>query len=263
MDLKPSNVLIAGDGLPVLLDFHLARHPVRQGVSVTGRLGRPPRPMSPEQSDAVEATRQGRPASHPVDGRCDIYALGLLLAEAPDGSPVKAAEPCSLSRWKPGNPAVPLGLTDIVRRCLAADPAARYPTAAALAEDLRRHLDDLPLKGVPNRSPRERRPNGGGGALACPPASPWARWARHDPGRPGDGTPSEARRRGQGPRDRIVNAILWILRTGAPWRDPPGEYGPWGTAFIPLLVGADERVTGGGGWAGGLAGRPGRGQWLS
>jgi transposase len=32
-------------------------------------------------------------------------------------------------------------------------------------------------------------------------------------------------------RRQIVNAILWILRTGAPWRDLPEEYGPWGTAW--------------------------------
>lgn len=38
---------------------------------------------------------------------------------------------------------------------------------------------------------------------------------------------------GRPPRDRreIVDAILWILRTGAPWRDLPEEYGPWGAAW--------------------------------
>ena len=40
-------------------------------------------------------------------------------------------------------------------------------------------------------------------------------------------------RMGRPPRDRrqIVNAILWILRTGAPWRDLPPELGPWATAW--------------------------------
>ena len=33
-------------------------------------------------------------------------------------------------------------------------------------------------------------------------------------------------------RRRMVNAIMWILRTGAPWRDLPGEYGPFGTAWM-------------------------------
>jgi transposase len=38
---------------------------------------------------------------------------------------------------------------------------------------------------------------------------------------------------GRPPRDRrpIVNGILWILRTGAPWRDMPEEFGPWGTVW--------------------------------
>jgi len=40
-------------------------------------------------------------------------------------------------------------------------------------------------------------------------------------------------RTGRPPRDRrqVVDAILWILRTGAPWRDLPEEYGPWGTVW--------------------------------
>ncbi|MCP4448706.1 MAG: transposase, partial [Myxococcales bacterium] len=38
---------------------------------------------------------------------------------------------------------------------------------------------------------------------------------------------------GRRPRKRrvILNAIFWVLRTGAPWRDLPGEYGPWSTAW--------------------------------
>ncbi|MCP4444593.1 MAG: transposase, partial [Myxococcales bacterium] len=38
---------------------------------------------------------------------------------------------------------------------------------------------------------------------------------------------------GRRPRNRrvILNAIFWVLRTGAPWRDLPGEYGPWSTAW--------------------------------
>jgi tetratricopeptide (TPR) repeat protein len=51
---------------------------------------------------------------------------------------------------------VPAGLADIVAKCLAVDPNDRYPDAARLAEDLRRHLADLPLRGVRNRSLGER-----------------------------------------------------------------------------------------------------------
>ena len=51
---------------------------------------------------------------------------------------------------------VPVGLADIVDKCLAFDSRDRYPDAAQLAEDLRRHLANLPLRGVSNRSLTER-----------------------------------------------------------------------------------------------------------
>jgi transposase len=48
----------------------------------------------------------------------------------------------------------------------------------------------------------------------------------------GDVFPAPART-GRPPRDRrqVVDGILWILRTGAPWRDLPEEFGPWGTVW--------------------------------
>ncbi len=49
-------------------------------------------------------------------------------------------------------PEVSTGLADLIRKCLAIDPNDRYPDAAALADDLRRHMADLPLRGVSNRS---------------------------------------------------------------------------------------------------------------
>ena len=54
------------------------------------------------------------------------------------------------------NPEVSVGLSDIIHKCLCADTRGRYPNAAALAGDLRRHLNHLPLVGVPNRSVLER-----------------------------------------------------------------------------------------------------------
>lgn len=48
-----------------------------------------------------------------------------------------------------------------------------------------------------------------------------------------EGVFAPPKKMGRTPRDRrvIVNAILWILRTGAPWRDLPEEFGPWATAW--------------------------------
>src|SRR5262249_48654737 len=82
MDVKPSNVLITAEGQPLLLDFHLARGPILPGEWVADRLGGTPGWMSPEQRAALEAAEEGRPVSASVDGRTDIYALGLLLLEA-------------------------------------------------------------------------------------------------------------------------------------------------------------------------------------
>lgn len=169
MDVKPSNVLIAGDGQPMLLDFHLARGPMTAGDWAVGRVGGTPDWMSPEQHGALEATRLGRPIPASLDGRSDIYALGRLLREALAGPEPTPAPP---SRVDPGPAGVSVGLRDIIAKCLSADPALRYPEAAALADDLRRHLNDLPLAGVPNRSLTER----------------WRKWRRRSPGTLARGT---------------------------------------------------------------------------
>ena len=155
MDIKPSNVLIAGDGQPMLLDFHLARGPIQAGEWVLGRLGGTPGWMSPEQEAALDAVCAGRPVPEAVDGRSDIHALGLLLREALWGTGRNGETGTDLRRqYRP--PGVSVGLADIIHKCLAPKPSARYHDAAALADDLRLHLNDLPLRGVANRSPIER-----------------------------------------------------------------------------------------------------------
>ena len=138
LDLKPSNVLIAIDGTPMLLDFHLASGPLEAGDPAPPRLGGTPGYMAPEHEAALRAVREGSPVPAAVDARADVYALGVLLSEAL------------------GPPPVSVGLRDLLARCTAADAADRYPTASALADDLRRHLSDLPLRGVGNRSLAER-----------------------------------------------------------------------------------------------------------
>jgi serine/threonine protein kinase len=162
LDLKPSNVLLAADGQPMLLDFHLARGPVAAGGPAPAWLGGTPGCMAPEHEAALAAVAGGVPVPAAVDGRADVYALGLLLYEMLGGRlPVPTAAR-SLRRL---NPRVSVGLADLVARSLSRIPEERYATAAALAADLRRHAADLPLRGVANRSLAER----------------WRKWRRRRP----------------------------------------------------------------------------------
>ncbi len=163
LDVKPSNILLAADGQPMLLDFHLAQPPLHAGARPPWGLGGTPLYMSPEQRAAAEAVTRGRAVPQAMDGRSDVYSLGLVLYQALGGSlPLQQPNPPHLERC---NPQVSPGLADVIYKCLADDPARRYPDAAALATDLRRHLGDLPLRGVPNRSWPER----------------WRKWRRRRP----------------------------------------------------------------------------------
>ena len=154
LDLKPANVLLAGDGQPLLLDFHLARAPVPAGGGAIESFGGTPGFMAPEQRRAFDAVRSAQPIPQPVDGRTDLYSLGMVLYVALGGKPPREggrARP--LRHW---NPTVGRGLSDILGKCLEIDPARRYTTAADLAADLHRHLANQPLCGVRNRSLLER-----------------------------------------------------------------------------------------------------------
>jgi len=167
LDLKPSNVLLAADGQPMLLDFHLAQQPLRPHDPPPTWLGGTPAYMSPEQKGAVLAMRAGRSVTTAVDGRSDIFSLGVLLDEALGGflreskQEARAGELTPQTRMSPLTP----GLEDLIRKCLQPIPSDRYRTAAAVAADLRRYLGDLPLQGVSNRSWSER----------------WHKWRRRRP----------------------------------------------------------------------------------
>lgn len=135
-DLKPSNLLYdAGAGLLKIGDFGCARLLDSQR-SRSGLLLGTPAYMAPEQLSGV-----------PVDGRCDLYALGLTLFELLTGHrPFErpsmgetlaaiAAEPApALSRWRPGLPPV---LDDILARLLAKSPLHRHADGFTLAHELR------------------------------------------------------------------------------------------------------------------------------
>jgi serine/threonine protein kinase/predicted Zn-dependent protease len=158
-DVKPSNVLVTSDGMPMLLDFNLAREPVAgDGAAAdAATLGGTVDYMAPEH---LRALAEGGPES--VDGRSDIYSLGVVLFEAltgqrPFASPrrgssvvealLRAADERRRATPRPRalEPEVPPALDAIVNRCLEPEPEGRYPTAVELAADLQAVSKDLPL----------------------------------------------------------------------------------------------------------------------
>lgn len=163
-DIKPSNVLIAADGQPLLLDFHLAQPALEGGAAAIEWLGGTPGYMAPEHAAALAAVKAGQPVPGRVDGRADVYSLGMLLCEALAGE--RPPENTPLARWLRGrNNEVSAALADLLVKCMATEPTERCPNAGSLASDLRRHLAHRPLKLVRNRSLPER----------------WRKWRRRRP----------------------------------------------------------------------------------
>jgi eukaryotic-like serine/threonine-protein kinase len=164
MDVKPSNIIVTADGQPMLLDFHLAREPIAAAARPADGVGGTPGYMSPEQEARVRAAPAGEAGLPAIDARSDLYSLGCVLAEmlAADPPNPAGAGPPQPRRFMPE---VSAGLADIVNKCLATDPVDRYADAGTLADDLKRHMADLPLRGVSNRSLIER----------------WRKWCRRQP----------------------------------------------------------------------------------
>jgi serine/threonine protein kinase len=154
LDLKPSNILLTANGQPMLLDFHLARRPMRREEISSEGIGGTLAYMSPEQRAAWSAVRERREPPWAVDARSDIYSLGVVLWEGL--STVTPRQSSAFADPTPQEQQISQGLADIVGKCLQPDADQRYASMKELADDLRRHLANLPLLGVRNRSLRER-----------------------------------------------------------------------------------------------------------
>ena len=152
-DLKPANVVVErtedGRWLPVVMDFGLAREiTVGPGLTESGMPLGTPAYMSPEQA---------RGDVRAVDRRSDVYSLGATAYELWTGRPpfnepslaqalaqVIHGDPPAPRSLVPG---LPVDLETITLQCLAKDPAQRYPSARALADDLGRYLAGEPILG--------------------------------------------------------------------------------------------------------------------
>jgi eukaryotic-like serine/threonine-protein kinase len=137
-DLKASNIVINGEGQPIVLDFGLAKRlPAASGVSES--IATHDHPLAGTLDYMAPEVLLGSPG----DTRSDVWAIGVLLYEMAAGRlPFCGRTPFETSSAIIGDPiaplrrAVPLALRLVIERCLAKDPARRYEHAGALAEAL-------------------------------------------------------------------------------------------------------------------------------
>lgn len=183
-DLKPRNILVTADGTPMLLDFGIGKV-----LAPSDELGPTPetsadlRLLTPEYA----APEQVKGGGTPVTTSTDVYSLGILLYELLTGrhpylvgnetrheaeraavevlatppsetirragdasnarqqiSELRSTQPSSLRRRLEGD------LDNIVLMALRKEPERRYPSAAALSDDIQRHLDGLPVRAQPD-----------------------------------------------------------------------------------------------------------------
>jgi len=142
-DIKPSNLLLDAEGVVWVADFGLAKVLDDVPLSHTGSMVGTLRYMAPEQLNGQ------------AEARSDIYSLGLTLYELLAGRPAFAdATPSHLIRkitqgetapLRQLQPLIPRDLETIVTKAAACDAADRYASAADLADDLRRFLEDRPI----------------------------------------------------------------------------------------------------------------------
>ena len=165
-DLKPGNILLDGKGEPLVSDFGLAKWldattDLTRTLTVFGTPGY----IAPEQAQSAAAS---------LTPAADVYSLGAILFELLVGrlpfvgehalSVIQQATATAAPKLRSFNKSLDRDLETICARCLEREPAARYQTAAELADDLERWCDGRPIRARP----------------VPPPVKLW-RWSRRNP----------------------------------------------------------------------------------
>src|SRR4051794_37112085 len=147
-DIKPGNVLLTASGQVKVTDFGIARAEQSDDLTKTGSVMGTATYFSPEQAQGLD-----------LDGRADVYALGVVLYEMLTGAPPFVADnPVSVAykhvREEPippsrVDPEIPDAMDLAVLTAMAKDPALRYQSADELRADLLRFERGRPLLGGP------------------------------------------------------------------------------------------------------------------